>query len=115
LSFDDERQELSPPAGSWHEVAPPTEPDAVPTPTLDPYLLSGARRESGEAEVLLALGEPWNALAAAKRARDLLDTAIRMFERAAFVAELVEGPRLSGARDTREPPLFVEHLDGGGP
>lgn len=84
-----ERAEAAPPAGSWHEVAPPTDVDAAPVPVLDPELLRGARKNAGEAEALLAFGEPWNALAKARQARELLDHAIRAYERAAFVTELV--------------------------
>lgn len=105
MSFHDDVTDLppAPPAESWQEHAPPTEPDAIPSPTLDPDLLRGARRDAGEAELLLAMHEPWNALAKAKRAHELLGHAIRAFERAAFVTSLVEDthPRLSGERDVR--------------
>lgn len=80
----------APPPESWTEAAPPTDVDAAPAPMLDPYLLAGARRDAGAAELHLVLGEPLTALDAARRARELLDYAIRAYERAAFVTTLAE-------------------------
>lgn len=121
-----------PPAGSWVDVEPPTEPDAsleceqwpfpcdcgycenrraaeashdaVPTPRLDPDLMGGACRRTLAAAVHAIVGEPLQALAQAKRARELLDYAISGYERAAFVARMVtdQEPILSGERDTRQ-------------
>jgi hypothetical protein len=118
----------APPAGSWREAAPPTEPDATTAPGLDLVQLEGAQRAIASAARLTAARHHHEALDDARRAFELVGQVLglapvvtRMMldasddyaaatrdgrvvdERRALVERLVADsePLLSGERDVR--------------